>query len=300
MNRLLRIPVWSMAATLIVVTTAGMTARQTYEATIERWRAGREARLLADDGWLTVAGLFWLKSGLTHAGADPSNEIVLPAGKAPARLGAFQFRDDHVVFMAEPGAGVTAGGEPARRVDLTPGPRPPSMTVGGLTMFVIKRGDRYGVRMRDKDSALRREFSGLRWYPIDVTCRVMARFVAYPEAKTILVPNIIGDTLAMQSPGIAEFTLNDETLRLEPVLESPDADQLFFIVGDETNGHGTYGGGRFLYTDLPREGRVVLDFNKLENPPCAFTPFATCPLPPPQNKLEVRIEAGEMDYGHRH
>jgi uncharacterized protein (DUF1684 family) len=297
---LIRFRTWPIAAVLILGTTAGMTARDTYERTIERWRAQREVELKADDGWLTVAGLFWLKPGLNHAGADPANEVALPAGRAPARLGAFDLRDERVVFVAEPGTGVTVGGEPARRADLTPGPRAPSIIVGDLTMFIIKRGDRFGVRMRDRHSALRREFTGLRWYPIDGAYRVTARFVAYPVAKTILVPNIIGDTPAMQSPGFVEFTMSGQTLRLEPVLESSDADELFFIVGDATNGHGTYGAGRFLYTDLPRDGRVVLDFNKLENPPCAFTPFATCPLPPPQNKLAVSIEAGELDYGHAH
>ncbi len=271
-------------------------AQPAYEAEIRRWRAAQEAELKADDGWLTVAGLFWLAPGLSHVGADPSNEVVLPES-APARLGWFEFRDGRVVFQAEPGTRVTSAGQPVDRLDLTPGRRAPAIDAGSLTVFVIRRGERTGIRMRDRDSAARREFTTRSWYPIDPTWRVTARFTAYDEPRIVKVPNVLGDTLEMQSPGFVEFTLGDRSLRLEPVLETPDATELYFIIGDETNGHETYGGGRFLYTDLPRDGVVVLDFNKLYNPPCVFTEFATCPLPPPANKLAARIEAGELMYG---
>jgi len=157
---------------------------------------------------------------------------------------------------------------------------------------------RYGVRLRDRNSAMRREFKGLRWHPVDPAYRVVAQFVAYPEPKTIPVPNILGDTPEMTSPGYVEFTLAGQALRLEPVFDGADAHELFFIFGDQTNGLETYPSGRFLYAALPESGQVVLDFNKAENPPCAFTPFATCPLPPKQNRLPVRVEAGELSYGH--
>ena len=286
-----------VAAVVVTVAGAGLGARQGYEAEIRQWRAEQEAELKADDGWLTVAGLFWLEPGLAHAGADPSSEIVLPEGAAPARLGWVELRDGRVVFQAEPGTDVTSNGRSVDRLDLTPGPRGPAIDTGSLTMFVIRRGERTGIRMRDRESAARRAFTTLSWYPVDPAWRVTARFTAHAEPRIVNVPNVLGDTVEMESPGFVEFTLGDRSPRLEPVLEAPDATELFFIIGDETNGRETYGGGRFLYTALPRDGAVVLDFNKLHNPPCVFTAFATCPLPPPENKLPVRIEAGELMYG---
>jgi uncharacterized protein (DUF1684 family) len=175
---------------------------------------------------------------------------------------------------------------------------PVQVAVNDLTMFVIRRGDRYGIRLRDRNSEARKMFSGLRHFPIDPVYRVTAAFVAYPEPKQLPIPNVLGDTPVMVSPGYVEFSIGGQTLRLEPVYEGADPHELFFIFADQTNGTDTYPSGRFLYTDLPQNGRVVLDFNKAQNPPCAFTAFATCPLPPKQNRLPVRVPAGEMDYGH--
>ncbi len=291
---------WRVGAVVVAlvgaVAGAAAVPRQGYESEIRRWRAEQEAALEADDGWLTVAGLFWLEPGLSQAGADPSNDVVLPEGAAPARLGWFEFRDGRVVFQAEPGTRVISDGRPVDRLELTPGPRAAAIDVGSLTMFVIRRGERTGIRMRDRNSAARREFTTRSWYPIDPAWRVTARFTAYDEPRSVKVPNVLGDTVEMESPGFVEFMLGDRSLRLEPVLETPDATELYFIIGDETNGRETYGGGRFLYTELPRGGAVVLDFNKLYNPPCVFTEFATCPLPPPVNRLAARIEAGELMY----
>lgn len=285
-----------VCAALVALALAGLSARAGYEAEILRWRADHEAELRADDGWLTVSGLFWLKPGLTRVGTDPSNAIVLPAGSAPARLGVFDLRDGAVRFQAEPGTDVTSSGRPVEEIAMTGGARPVLIHVNHLTMFVIVRGVRTGIRLRDADSNARRTFAGERWYPIDRVWRVTARFVPYPEPKIVDVPNILGDTVKMTGPGYVEFTVKGRTLRLLPVLESSKARQLFFIIGDGTNGRETYHAGRFLYTDLPRDGRVVLDFNKLESPPCAFTAFATCPLPPPANRLPVDITAGELTY----
>ena len=285
-----------VAAGVYLAAASGLPA-DTYTADVERWRAEREAALKTDDGWLTVAGLFWLKPGLNRAGTDPSNDIVLSQGAAPARLGVFEFDGARAVFQAEPGTGVHQNGVPVERVEMNLTP-PTQIAVRDLTMFVIQRGDRYGVRLRDRNSAMRREFKGLRWYSIDPAFRVVASFVAYPEPKTIPVPNILGDTPEMTSPGYVEFTLAGQALRLEPVFDGADTRELFFIFGDQTNGIETYPSGRFLYAALPENGQVVLDFNKAENPPCAFTPFATCPLPPKQNRLPIRVEAGELNYGH--
>jgi hypothetical protein len=269
-----------------------------YRVGIERWRADREAALKTDDGWLTVAGLFWLRPGLNRAGTDPSTDIVLPQGAAPARLGVFEFDGARVVFQAEPGTGAHQNGVPIGRVEMSVLPPPTEIQVRDLTMFVIRRGDRYGVRLRDRNNAMRREFRGLRWYPVDPAYRVVATFVAYPEPKTIPVLNVLGDAPGMTSPGYVEFTIGGRAFRLDPVFDGDDTDRLFFIFGDQTNGLDTYPSGRFLYATLPERGQVVLDFNKAENPPCAFTPFATCPLPPKQNRLPLRVTAGELSYGH--
>jgi hypothetical protein len=282
----------------VVLLSVARPGADAYKTAVERWRADREAALKTDDGWLTVAGLFWLKPGLNRAGVDPSNDIVLPEGAAPARLGAFEFDGARAIFQAEPGTGVHQNGVPIERVEMNVMAPPTRIQVRDLTMFVIRRGDRVGVRLRDRNNAMRREFKGLRWYPIDPAYRVVATFVPYPEPKAIPVPNVLGDTPEMTSPGYVEFTLGGRALRLDPVFDGDETHQLFFIFGDQTNGIETYPSGRFLYAALPEEGRVVLDFNQAENPPCAFTPFATCPLPPKQNRLPMRVTAGELSYGH--
>ena len=177
---------------------------------------------------------------------------------------------------------------------------PDVLEMGTLTMNVIKRGDRFGIRLKDKNSPVRKGFTGLRWFDIQEDYRVEARWVSYPQPKPVKVPNVLGQTESMPSPGYAEFTLGGKPVRVDGVLEDPHAEQLFFILRDQTSGKETYGAGRFLYADLPKAGKVVLDFNKAYNPPCAFTPYATCPLPPPQNWMPVRVEAGEMAYGKGH
>lgn len=253
-----------------------------YKAEVERWRAQREASLKADDGWLTVTGLFWLKEGPNSAGAGAANDIRLPRG--PERLGVFELRGGKVTFHGADGRTL------AMQTDKAGSPTP--LTSGDLTMFVIERGRRYGIRLKDKQSQYRKEFHGLEWFAIDERYRVTARFVPYNPPKSIPVLNVLGDTTVQHSPGFAEFTLNGQSLRLEPVEEG---DQLFFILKDRTAGKQTYPAGRFLYAARPKDGTVVLDFNKAYSPPCAFTPYATCPLPPKQNQLPVRIEAGEKN-----
>jgi hypothetical protein len=177
---------------------------------------------------------------------------------------------------------------------------PDVLEMGALSLTVIERGGRLGIRLKDRNSPVRKAFTGLRWFEIDEDYRVEARWVSHPQPKPVKVPNVLGQTEAMPSPGYAEFTLGGKSVRLDGVLEDPHAEQLFFILRDRTSGKETYGAGRFLYADLPQGGKVVLDFNKAYNPPCAFTPYATCPLPPPQNWMPVRVEAGELAYGKGH
>lgn len=268
-----------------------------YKSEIEQWRHNREARLKADDGWLTVSGLFWLKEGGNTVGAGKSNRFVLPSGSAPDSVGVFEFKNGHISFNANPGVTILLNGRPATTATLKPdsSASPDVLQINALTMFVIQRGDKVGIRLKDKNSPMRRAFTGIKYFPPDERYRVRAKFVPYDPPKVLSIPNILGQTDHEASPGYVEFTLNGHACRLDPVTEG---NTLFFIFKDLTSGRETYPPGRFLNTPMPANGEVTLDFNKAYNPPCAFTPYATCPLPPPQNILPIRIEAGELRYGH--
>jgi uncharacterized protein len=268
----------------------------TYRNEIAKYRADREAELRADDGWLTVSGLFWLTPGRNVAGSADASDVRLPK-KAPARLGVFELADGKITFTADPAARVTSAGKsigsqpiaaPQRDAD--------ALAAGDLRLFVIRREDRFGLRLRDLKSPMRERFQGLRYYPIREAYRVRAKFVPYNPPRTIAIPNVLGQAPEMESPGYVTFTLHGKSLRLEPVYETDEKKDLFFIFKDLTSRDATYRAGRFLHTDLPKDGMVTIDFNKAYNPPCAFTDFATCPLPPRQNHLALRIEAGELAY----
>lgn len=276
---------------------AGARADEAYRADVEKWRENREARLKADGGWLSVAGLTWLKPGTNSFGVDKGSAIVLPEGSAPPNAGVFELKDGETTVRLAKGATATLGGLPLAGPAVL---RPDSgdvVEIGDVSLQVIARGGRYGIRLRDKNAAARREFTGCRWYDVKENYRIEAKWVAHVEPRPLKVPNILGQTESMPSPGYAEFVLDGKKVRLEGVLESPQSTQLWFILRDQTSGKETYPAGRFLYADLPKAGKVVLDFNKSYNPPCAFTAYATCPLPPPQNWMPVRIEAGELNYG---
>jgi len=285
---------------LVLTLASAVSADEAYRADVKKWREDREARLKADGGWLTVAGLFWLKEGDNRFGTDPGNDIVLPPGSAPERAGVFKFAGGRTTVALASGVTGTIAGKTVTTADMKSDEAgaPDVLTLRGLTLQVIKRGERHAIRLKDKDSALRKAFTGLHWYEVREDYKVTARFVSYGAPQPVKVPNILGQTEAMPSPGYAVFPMNGKEVRLEGVLEEPGAEQLFFILRDETSGKETYPAGRFMYADLPKQGTIVLDFNKAYNPPCAFTPFATCPLPPPQNWMPVRVEAGELDYGH--
>jgi uncharacterized protein len=199
-----------------------------------------------------------------------------------------------------PGAAATLAGKPVTRAPLRSSAgssAPDVLALGDLTMQIIERGDRVGVRLKDNRSEARRNFKGLRHFPIKRSFRVTARFVAHPKPVTLTVPSTIDVPQQLPSPGRAEFELAGKKLSLDAVLEDGEK-QLLFIFRDETSGKSSYGAGRFLYADLPKDGNMVLDFNRAYSPPCAFTAYATCPLPPPQNRLPVAIDAGEMYDGH--
>jgi uncharacterized protein (DUF1684 family) len=267
-----------------------------YAGSIAAWRVQREAALRKEDGWLTLVGLSWLEEGENRIGSDPSSEVPLPHGSAPRSLGVLTLARGTATFKPAPGAAVRVNGRPARTQVLRPQPGTYDVvTSGTVTLFVIKRGDRIGVRVKDSNSPARRNFPGLHFYPIREGYRVAGRFTPHAAPATIMIPNVLGAVEAWPTPGTVTFTLGGRDYTLQPVLDGPDAKELFFIFRDLTTGDGTYPGGRFLYASMPVNGEVLLDFNKAENPPCAFTPYATCPVPPKENALPVRIEAGERD-----
>jgi uncharacterized protein (DUF1684 family) len=270
-----------------------------YRAAIEKHRHDRIADLTAPGGWLAVQGLFWLHDGANSAGSDPGSEIRLPA-RAPKRLGVFTLKDHAVTFTADSAATVTAAGTPVTSFGFDPNAGEESaVTSAGLTLFVIRRGDRTGLRMLDPDSAARKTFRGLRYFPLNPAFHLQATFVPYATPKAVPVPNVLGQIVPMESPGYVEFTLKGQTHRLEPVYETPKHEDLFFIFKDLTSRTETYEAGRFLHTPLPSGGTVDLDFNRAYNPPCAFTDFATCPLPVKGNQLPIRIPAGELRHHGR-
>ncbi len=240
-----------------------------YQASIAAWRQQKDKELRADNGWLTVSGLVWLKEG---------------ANRVDGASGVFELHGAKAVYRPGQGAPV----EMKEKITVAEGAR---------TFSVIERGGRYGVRVKDNKSKRRAEFAGQRWFPVRESYRVTARFVAYPQPRQVPILNIIGNRLQMPSPGYVIFKLDGRELRLEPVVEEGEK-ELFFIFRDQTAGKETYGAGRFLYTPLPRDGKVELDYNKAENRPCAFTTYATCPLPPKQNILPLGIPAGEIFTGH--
>jgi uncharacterized protein (DUF1684 family) len=275
---------WALAAGTLLIA-AGIS----YDRDLEKWRAEYQAELRAPDGWLSLAGLYWLHEGDNIVGSGAQSDVVLPQ-KAPVRTGVLRLRNNTVIW-------IPAGGVPAKRAKESmnpdiPGP-PDVVHWGDIEMTVILRAGKYGARLRDPNTPARRGFTGCRWFPVNEPLRVRAGWRAYPAGRTIPITNILGMTDEEPSPGYAEFTIAGRRLRLEPVKER---DHLFFMFRDLTSGKTTYGSGRFLYAAMPKNGVVELDFNKAENPPCAFTPFATCPLPPKQNILPVAIEAGEKRY----
>jgi uncharacterized protein (DUF1684 family) len=269
-----------------------------WRAEHDAWIEHRYASLREPDSWLSLAGLYWLEPGESSFGADPANTLVFPAGTAPPRAGVFIADGGKVRVRVEPGVTITHDGNPVTELDLVTDAEgePTMLELDSLLFHAIDRGGRLGVRLKDRESPLIAQFAGIDHFDADPAWRIEARFEPYDPPKTIMVPNVVGPALAESCPGRVVFELGGETRTLEPTAEP--GSRLFIVFGDETNGSQTYGGGRFLYADWPAEGddRVVLDFNRAYNPPCVFTPWATCPLPPPQNKLAMAVTAGEKTY----
>ncbi len=281
-------------------------ASSAWETHLDAWRAQHEKALDAPDGWLTLVGLDWLEPGNNSFGSAPDNRIHIDT-PAAAHLGILELQGDQVRLLPPPRgfpATLRIAGQPAHETLLTASSgQSAALTDGPFTFLIIHRGNMFALRVKNSDSPVRTHFHGLHWYAPDPRYRVVARWIPFVPSHTESIPTIIGTTLKLPVPGVAEFSLDGKTLRLEPVLEAPGSRQLFFILRDTTSHTTTYGAGRFLYTDFPdhgldQPGQLVLDFNRLENPPCAYTPWATCPLPPLENRLAVALPAGEKRYSH--
>lgn len=268
-----------------------------YVKSIKQWHEERIARLKTETGWLNLVGLYWLQEGKNTFGSAKDNDIVFPE-KAPAHIGTFILNDSSVTVKINPEVKVTTGSRPVTDLKLKDDLSDSTTVLSykSLRWFIINRNGRYGVRLRDLDAPLVKEFKGIDTYPVNEKWKVEAKFEPYPAPKVIEIPNIIGSFEKDTVAGRLVFNIDGKTYTLDPVSEG---NEFFIIFADETNGNETYGAGRFLYTDKPdSSGMVELDFNKAYNPPCAFTKYATCPLPPKDNYLHLKITAGEKKYGN--
>jgi uncharacterized protein (DUF1684 family) len=243
-----------------------------YRQEVESWRQDRLKSLKNENGWLTLVGLFWLDEGENRFGSDAANKVTLPAGKAPKVAGTLVRKGEAVTVKVAPGAQVTQEGKPVTEMALASdaGGKPTVLEMGPVSFFVIRRGDRVGVRVKDKASPVLASFHGIDSYPVDPSWRVTARFEPYRPVKKVPVPNVLGTMEDTPSPGALVFERDGKTYRLDAFGDSAEG-ELFLIFADPTNGKETYGAGRFLDTEAPKDGKVVVDFNKAYNPPCALT-----------------------------
>ena len=273
-------------------------ALEAERATVEQWRAARRDNLTSDNGWLTLTGLFWLRQGDNTFGRAASNALVLDNPALAASAGDFVLSGQQVRFIASDGSGVTHAGMPVSTLALAPdtGGGPTVLESGSLRFYLIERGGNLGVRLRDLADPHRLQFRGLEYFPVSTDWVVNARFERYRPAHHIPIVNVLGMELEMESPGALVFNKDGREWRLDAVLEEPGDTELFIMFADGTSGRETYGGGRFLYVPIPQGTSVAVDFNKAYNPPCALNEFATCPLPPQQNRLKLRVTAGEKKY----
>jgi uncharacterized protein (DUF1684 family) len=273
-------------------------AQTDYVKAIEKWRSDEERALKKEDGWLTLAGLFWLRDGTNTVGVGPDFDVRLTSSFKGGKFGEIAFKDGLATLKVESGVEAQSDGKNISTIELASDEdgKPTKVHIGSQILSLIKREDRFGIRLKDSSSKVRLNFKGCHWFPVDESYKVTARFEALPELKEVMIPNVLGGFFKMKSPGILKFTLKGKEYSLEPVED--DDGSLFIIFRDGSNLTETYSAGRFLHADKAVNGETVVDFNKAENPPCAFTPFATCPLPPPQNNLDLEVKAGEKRYYH--
>jgi uncharacterized protein (DUF1684 family) len=278
-----------------------------HRAEVEAWRAQRAERLKQPANWLSLVGLHWIEpgryligSGVSEADVKGGIAGVIRIERLPARFGVIESAGGKVTLQLEHGAGATIDGQAADGAELKPDSSgaPTRVARDGVEFILIERGGRHALRVWDAQSPVRTGFTGMDYFDIDPSWRIEARYEAYPPGKTIPIADVVGTLDDTPSPGAVVFERDGKSHRLEALEAGPG--QIWFILADRTSGKSTYGAGRFLYADLPKDGAntVVVDFNKAYNPPCVFTPYATCPLAPPENRLDLEVTAGEKRYAH--
>ena len=268
-----------------------------HQSDVEEWYSNRVASLKADEGWLNLIGLYWLNEGPNSFGSDPRSVLHLDSDVFPAILGIFELEGEKVFFIPKTDGIESEGDQITTRTLIFDIENELSLKLGfqSLRWNIIKRSDAIGVRVRDLEGKAIAEFEGIERYPVSLEWRLEGKFVPYEPLREIAITNVLGQTSQNPSPGYVEFQKDDKKYQIDALEEG---DELFLIFADETSGGETYGGGRYMYVNNPGpNGTTVLDFNKAYNPPCVFTPHATCPLPPRQNMLDLEIKAGERDFG---
>lgn len=291
-----RVFVFTVAALLPL----GSLAAESYSEAVGRQRAERTARLTAPEGWLSLVGLHWLAEGEQTVGSRPENGVVLKGG--PARFGSVRLEAGRVTFTAL-AEGVTNDRQPLATGssvvltdDTREGVSPNRIRAGSVSVHLVDRGGRKALRVRDSEADSRVHFLGLDYFPLNESWRIEAAWIPFPEPREVYIQNIIGQREKEAIRGEAVFVRDGVEVRLLAIWDGDPAEKLFFVISDATSGEETYGAARFVYADAPKDGHLVLDFNLAVNPPCAFTPFATCPLPPDQNQMPFAIRAGEKRY----
>lgn len=282
---------------LIVVFSTFVEAQKTYKSEIIEWRNDYETKLRSENSWLSLAGLFWLKEGINTIGGGSNYDIQLTENFKNGKFGEILFQNGTAILKVENGIEALKDGQKFSEAALISDEKgkPSTIEIGSQSFYLIKRENKYGIRLKDKSNKPLLDFKGLHWFPVSQKYKIVAQFEPFEKPKEILVPNIMGGNFKLKSEGLLKFKINGKSYSLQPVTED---DKFFIIFRDSTSKTETYSLGRFLYADKSKDNKIILDFNKAENPPCAYTSFATCPIPPPQNRLQATIKAGEKKYDH--
>jgi len=282
----------------IAESSGAMSHAMSHEEEVMDWRQKRNAGLATENGWLTLVGLEWLQEGENHVGNSDSSDLRIPGG--PQHWGTVFVNGDELRFVPAPGSGMRVNGAEMEEAALVADVQgePTLVSSGNLSFYVIFRGS-YALRIKDTQAPALLSFTGVETYDFQEDWRIDARFIPAAEGETIEIANVLGQIEPNLVYGYVEFDREGVTYRLLG-LGNENSTSVWFLFNDRTNGRETYGAGRFLYSEgLPRDGRVVVDFNKAYNPPCAFNDYSTCPLPPQQNRLDMAVRAGEKDH-HSH
>ena len=288
------------AAVLMSLAAVEAPAMSEHEQEVAAWRTGRIERLTAPDGWLSLVGLHWVPAGTAQTvGNGEGNDVDLGVG--PPEAGKLEWTDGRPWFVAADGANATVADAPATRVELLPelANAPVIVRFGSASLQMLERGDKFALRIRDSEAPTRLKFSGIPHFDVDPSWRIEARFERYPEPRTIEVATVVGTLEAYPNPGRIVFERDGKTHSIEALVEE-GTEQYFLIIADRSSGKETYGMARYLYAGPVVDGRIVVDFNRAYNPPCAFTAYATCPMPPEGNRLDLYVAAGEKTYKADH